>query len=56
VVFLAGLLKPLQLVGQVEDLEKLVAAPVRDPGEGASFEPVGDGNHRNTAILLTGST
>ncbi len=45
VVLLARLLSTLEVVGQVEHLEQLVAAPVRDPGEGAPFQAVGDGDH-----------
>ena len=43
VVLLARLLSTLELVGQVEHLEQLVAAPVGDAGEGPPLQAVGDG-------------
>ncbi len=45
VVLLARLLPTLEVVGQVEHLEQLVAAPIRDAGERATFETVRDGDH-----------
>src|SRR5712692_6524548 len=45
VMLLTRLLEALELVGEVEDLEQLVRAPIRDARERAPFEGVGDRDH-----------
>jgi hypothetical protein len=44
-MLLAGLLNALQLVGEVEEADELLAAPVGDAREVAALQVVGDGHH-----------
>ena len=51
-MLLAGGLGPLELVGQLEQAEQLVAAPVGDLGEVPALQVVGDGHHLVVAFFV----